>query len=217
MSDQEQKSAREEILGRLRPLVRDIQHPQPWQSRRQFPDLAERFTTALTAAGGEVHHLPSLAEAFTCLESLLQELNAQRIVANNESPLSTLHSSLSTGLSQYTWHITGHTPGDLRAFCASADVGLTGADAALAETGSVVVSSGPGKSRLASLLPPVHIAFVATSQLTADIFTWTAARQGQLPANVVLISGPSKSADIERVLAVGVHGPKRFIVLLYDE
>ncbi len=239
MSDREQTSAREEILGRLRPLVRDGQHPQPWQSRRQFPDLAERFTTALTAAGGEVHHLPSLAEAFTCLESLLQELNAQRIIANNEHPLSlliadlglriekspnlpvsespNLQSLISNLHSQYTWHITGHTPGDLRAFCASADVGLTGAEAALAETGSVVVSSGPGKSRLASLLPPVHIAFVATSQLTADIFTWTAARQGQLPANVVLISGPSKSADIERVLAVGVHGPKRFIALLYDE
>lgn len=247
MSEQKQTSAREEILGRLRPLVRDAQHPHPWQSRRQFPDLAERFTTALTAAGGEVHHLPSLAEAFTCLESLLQELNAQRIVANNEPPLSLLIGDLTMGTSRlridesssvpisqspslsppqslisnlqssYDWHITGHTPGNLRAFCASADVGLTGAEAALAETGSVVVSSGPGKSRLASLLPPVHIAFVATSQLTADIFTWTAARQGQLPANVVLISGPSKSADIERVLAVGVHGPKRFIALLYDE
>jgi L-lactate dehydrogenase complex protein LldG len=67
---------------------------------------------------------------------------------------------------------------------------------------------------LATLLPPIHIALVSSGQLTADLFTWTAARRGRLPANVVLISGPSKSADIERTLAVGVHGPKRLIVVL---
>jgi L-lactate dehydrogenase complex protein LldG len=111
----------------------------------------------------------------------------------------------------------GQTPGDLKAVCAAADVGISGADAALAETGSVVISSGPGRSRLATLLPPVHVALVSTTLLTSDLFTWTAARQGDLPANVVLVSGPSKTADIEQVLAIGVHGPKRFIVVLYDD
>ena len=80
----------------------------------------------------------------------------------------------------------------------------------------MVVSSGRGRSRLTSLLPPVHLALVPTSSLTTDIFTWTAARQGQLPASLTLISGPSKTADIEQTMAVGVHGPKRFIVVLYE-
>ncbi len=113
------------------------------------------------------------------------------------------------------WHIVGQTGEDLRAFCTSADVGLSSADAALAETGTVVISSGPGRSRLATLLPPVHIALVPTTCLTTDIFTWTAARQGALPSALTLITGPSKTADIEQTLAIGVHGPKRFMVILY--
>jgi L-lactate dehydrogenase complex protein LldG len=96
-------------------------------------------------------------------------------------------------------------------------VGLTSAEAAFAETGSIVVSSGPTRSRMVSLLPPIHIALVPTSKLTADIFTWAATRQGDLPANTVFISGPSKTADIEMTLVKGVHGPKRFIVILYGD
>jgi L-lactate utilization protein LutC len=79
------------------------------------------------------------------------------------------------------------------------------------------VSSGPGRSRLATLLPPVHIALVPTSRMTTDIFTFTAARQGELPANMVFISGPSKTGDIEQTMSIGVHGPKRFIVILYED
>ncbi len=111
--------------------------------------------------------------------------------------------------------MAGQKDGDLRAFCAGADAGLTGADAALAETGTLVVSSGPGRSRLVSLLPAVHIALVPTACLTADLFTWTASRGGGMPASITLISGPSKTADIEQVMAIGVHGPKRLVVILF--
>ncbi|MDQ7030580.1 MAG: lactate utilization protein [Ardenticatenia bacterium] len=106
-------------------------------------------------------------------------------------------------------------PGDVRAFAASADVGVSGVEAALAETGTVVVRSGPGRSRLATLLPPVHVAFVPFKRLTVDLFTWLGRRPDPMPANLVFISGPSKTADIEQTLAVGVHGPVRFIVVLY--
>ena len=109
----------------------------------------------------------------------------------------------------------GETEGDLRAFCAEADAGLSGAGAALAETGSIIISSGPTNSRLATLLPPVHLALVPTSCLTADLFTWLAARRGEWPAALTMISGPSKTSDIEQTLITGVHGPKRFIVILY--
>ena len=100
---------------------------------------------------------------------------------------------------------------------------MSGVDAALAETGTVVVSSGPGRSRLTTLLPPVHLALAPTSSLTNDIFTlvktstWRAARGGEMPAAMTLISGPSKTADIEQTMAIGVDGPKRFIVVLYDD
>ncbi|MEZ4767250.1 MAG: LUD domain-containing protein [Caldilineales bacterium] len=81
----------------------------------------------------------------------------------------------------------------------------------------MLVTSGPGRSRLVPLLPPVHIALAPTSRLTSDLFTWTAQRGGDVPSNLTLITGPSKTADIEQTLAIGVHGPKRFIVILYDD
>lgn len=208
--------SRSDILARLRAQQRSDQTPPPaWRSRRHFPDLAERFTQSLVASAGEVIQAESLETALLQLGELLQSLGARCVVANDEPPLNTVN--LSERWSSLTWHIVGHSEGDLRSFCAMADVGLSGGDAALAETGSVVVTSGPGKSRLATVLPPVHIALIPISCLTTDIFTWTAARQGPPPASMTLISGPSKTADIEQTLTVGVHGPKRFIVILYTD
>lgn len=206
--------ARADILAALRSKVRKEQaYPPVWQSRRQFDDLAARFAEALASVGGEVIQAESLDAALDRMGELLHSLDAKRVVTNDEPPLS--EHDLPARWPEIEWHIVGRTPGDLRAFSASADVGLSGADAALAETGSVVVSSGPGKSRLATLLPPVHVALVSTAQLATDIFTWTAARQKIRPASMTIITGPSKTADIEQVLAVGVHGPRRFVVILY--
>jgi L-lactate dehydrogenase complex protein LldG len=207
---------RADILSALRTKVRKEEvYPPVWQSRREFDDLAARFAGALASVGGEVIQVESLDIALDRLGELLHSLDAKRVVANDEPPLS--DRDLSVRWPEIEWHIVGRTAGDLRAFSASADVGLSGADAALAETGSVVVSSGQGKSRLATLLPPVHVALVSTAQLAMDIFTWTAARQKTRPASMTLITGPSKTADIEQVLAIGVHGPGRFIVILYRE
>lgn len=207
-------NAREAILARLRTWDRDQSLPPAWRSRRHFEDLAVRFAESLTKAGGEVYRAASLAAALDRLDDLLEELEVRRAVMNFESPLRDL--DLLGRWPGVEWHLVGQTQGDLRSFCAGADVGLSGAQGALAETGTVVVESGPGKSRLATLLPPIHIALVSESLLTTDLFTWVAARQAQ-PTAVTLISGPSKTADIEQTLAIGVHGPKRMIVVLYPE
>lgn len=209
-------TARDDILSTLRARARRNQErPAIWQSNRQFDDLAEEFTSVLTVSKGEVFRASNRDAAFEKLGELLADLGVQRAVANHEVPLS--DADLPTRFPTIEWHIAGQTEGDLRASCAAADVGISGADAALAETGSIVVSSGPGKSRMVSLLPPVHIALVSTSRLTPDIVTWAAAREGKLPANRVIISGPSKSGDIAQILVLGMHGPKRFIVILLDE
>jgi L-lactate dehydrogenase complex protein LldG len=208
-------NARDEILAVLRTKARDVTHPPRWRSRRNFPDLADRFTEALTRVHGEVIRADSLEGALQALDALFEELSARNIVANAEPVLTGL--GLETRWPGINWHIVGQSEGDLRAFCAAADVGLSGAEAALAETGSIAISSGPGHSRLATLLPTVHVALVPTSSLTTDIFTWTAARQGGMPSKLVLVSGPSKTADIEQTMAIGVHGPKRFIVVLYQD
>ncbi len=99
---------------------------------------------------------------------------------------------------------------------ASIDAAVTTTRGAIAETGSLILWPSSDEPRLMSLVPPVHIALVDTSRIH-DTFAqvlrdedWAAG----MPPNALLISGPSKTADIEQTLAYGVHGPKRLIVVL---
>jgi L-lactate dehydrogenase complex protein LldG len=210
-------TAREEILQRLRAGARPeaAALPQPWRSRRAFPDLAAQFARALLAAKGEVRQVDDWATAVAETIRLLTELGAARVVVDGggERPLTDIPWSTLAPTIQFT------QPGaaDWRDHCATADVGLSGAVAALAETGTIIVQSGPGQSRLATLLPPIHIALLPGERLLPDLFAWTQARQPAPPANFTLISGPSKTADIEQTLSIGVHGPKRLVVLLVAE
>jgi L-lactate dehydrogenase complex protein LldG len=88
-------------------------------------------------------------------------------------------------------------------------VGITGAYGALADTGSIVVVSGPGRGRIASLLPPTHIAVIGADQLSPTLATFLRANPeiADVGSNVVAITGPSRTGDIEGTLVLGVHGP----------
>ncbi len=102
-------------------------------------------------------------------------------------------------------------------------VGLTGADAALADTGTLVLRNGWGRSPLASLLPPVHIAVLDASRILPDMPTYFesltsqggAVKHVQATSNLVFISGPSRTADIEQTLTLGVHGPRELLIVLW--
>jgi len=99
------------------------------------------------------------------------------------------------------------------------DAGFTGTVGGVAETGGLLLMPGPAEPRLMSLVPPVHIALLRASTIQ-DSF-WSAVKAlgwgRALPPNALMISGPSKTADIEQTLAYGVHGPKRLIVVLVDD
>lgn len=106
---------------------------------------------------------------------------------------------------------------DRRETLAQIPVGITGAVAGLADTGSVIVDSGAGRARGASLLPPVHVALLPVASLFPDLPTWMARQGGAMLtdiANLTIISGPSKTADIELNLVLGVHGPGEVHVIL---
>lgn len=94
------------------------------------------------------------------------------------------------------------------------DAGFTTTRGGIAETGGLIVWPSPEEPRLLSLVPPVHLALLDTAAIH-DTF-WQAMRSEgwarAMPANALLISGPSKTADIEQTLAYGVHGPKRLVV-----
>ncbi len=96
----------------------------------------------------------------------------------------------------------------------SADVGITGVEAAIAETGSLCLTSGGGRRRLASLAVPTHIGVVRAGQIVPDLLDWAARRPEQPPAGQTLVSAPSKTADIELALVMGVHGPRQEHVII---
>ena len=94
-----------------------------------------------------------------------------------------------------------------------AQVGLTGVDYAIAATGTLVVSTGAGRSRTATVLPPAYIAVVTADQLIPRLENWVAIQRQNghsdfwNKANICLISGPSRTGDIEKKLVLGMHGP----------
>jgi len=95
------------------------------------------------------------------------------------------------------------------------DAAISGVQAAVAETGTLICHSGPSSARGTTLIPPVHMALLAEAQIIGDLFDATLWRDSEtLPANVNLITGPSKTADIEGVLVTGVHGPGHVHVVL---
>lgn len=97
--------------------------------------------------------------------------------------------------------------------------GITATRGAIAQTGSLILFTSADEPRTLSLVPPVHIALLNVGKIRD---TWRQVMQEQawvnnMPTNLLLISGPSKTADIEQTLAYGVHGPKRLLVVLTDE
>jgi len=96
------------------------------------------------------------------------------------------------------------------------DVGITNAQAAIAETGTLVLDSSCERNRLVSVVPPVHIAIVAASRIYATLADVLAMLQSapELSPAITFITGPSRTADIELTLTIGVHGPKELYVIV---
>jgi L-lactate dehydrogenase complex protein LldG len=101
----------------------------------------------------------------------------------------------------------------------SIDAGFTVARSGIAATGTLVLAPDAGSPRTVSLVPPLHVALVYASTLHADLHAavhaegWSAG----MPANLVLVSGPSKTSDIQQTLAYGAHGPAALWVVIVDD
>jgi len=105
---------------------------------------------------------------------------------------------------------------ELRAVCASADVGITSADYVLGDTGTLVMLASPREARLVSLLPPAHIAVVPKERILTgldELFSLLP-NPAEQTSSMVLITGPSRTADIEQILVRGVHGPGQILVVV---
>jgi L-lactate utilization protein LutB len=163
-------------------------------------DLAEQFRAALTALDGVAHLCTSAAEA----HDRVVDLCAAASVVIDEGHPDTAGLAERLALVDDPWE---------------AAVGVTGVDVAVAETGTLVLSWGPGRRRSTPLVPPVHVALVPLHRLVAtyaDAIDVLAA-MNPAPSGMQLVTGPSQSADIEMKLVKGVHGPGQVHVVLYPQ
>jgi L-lactate dehydrogenase complex protein LldG len=184
----------------------------------------QRFRAALEAIAGVVHDASSIEAAADIVAGLARRLGTTSLLAWSDEAMEVpgLGAALAArGLTPVEADVP-QAPGPARearlTALAALPLGVTGADAGLADTGSVVVATGPGRPRLASLLVPVHVAILPVDRLVpsiAELF----AKRGDLVAagsNLVCITGPSRTADIEHTLSRGVHGPGEVHVILLD-
>jgi L-lactate dehydrogenase complex protein LldG len=100
---------------------------------------------------------------------------------------------------------------------ADSKVGISQLDWAMASTGSLIQDAAPVERRLASTLPAIHIAIVETSRLVPDMPAVFSKIRPEQTNYISFITGPSRTADIERVLTIGVHGPEKLIIVFVDE
>jgi len=182
--------------------------------------LVERFSAALTAIAGRVHRAPDDRAAIATLVTICRERGVSRVlswdprwIALDGLPAAMAGAGIDLDLGMVP---RGETRATRLAALESLQIGLTGSLAAIAESGTIAVVSGPGRSRLASLLPPVHVAVLRAERLYPSLDAFFAAYPDVADAgsNLVLITGPSRTADIEMTLTRGVHGPGEVHVVL---
>ena len=113
--------------------------------------------------------------------------------------------------------IPGLTFDVTRETAAAAHVGISQMDWAIANTGTLAQDSTPVEQRLASSLSFIHIALVPTERLLADMPSLLTKINPKESGYIAMITGPSRTADIERVLTIGVHGPQRLIIVFVDD
>lgn len=149
----------------------------------------------------------------------LDWLNNQSIIAWSALPeiAEAAFANLNWPLMRY--HHAAVDPRERYAITAKAELGVTGADLGIALSGSLVLKSDPQRGRAVSLLPPRHLSFIEASKLRDNLFEVLDEVSGldTLPAAVEVITGPSRTSDIEMDLSIGVHGPIEVYVLVIDD
>jgi L-lactate dehydrogenase complex protein LldG len=220
------ETARERILGRLRAAVApgDGDFPTPdfsvmeakaWPPAERLP----RLRRAMEAVKAEFL-VPTAGGWPAAVRELLRGAGARHLMYGPESPLAPALAAGWEGggpprLVPYDRPVEEIKP----ALFSAIDAGITTCLGGIAETGGLILRPSPAEPRLLSLVPPIHLVLLDPARIWDSL--WHALRElgweRGMPANALVISGPSKTADIEQTLAYGVHGPKRLVVVLASE
>lgn len=184
-----------------------------------LPALLDKLADMAAKGGWNVHRATGTEEALGYIESIVQDSGATNVVRSAQDVFDQV--PVDSALTNLGAKVTvvlrdDETPREvLREEIRQSGVGITGADYALAETGSLIILPRKGLSRLVSLVPPVHIALVRAQDLLDtldDLFLLRRLeyhqRGGEMGSYLNFITGPSRTADIEMTIVEGVHGPK---------
>jgi L-lactate utilization protein LutC len=225
-------SSRDQILGKLRAARR------PFPNAAARPDtyipvipvqedtplaLAERFIQEMALLKGQAFLVADDAAVRQQVLELLQKHGVDHLLAWDFTyiPVDGLQAALEqAGIRVTIPQLHESRSPDIMGVLDSAGAGLSGADAAVAMTGTLILSSGTGKGRIPTVLPPVWIAVVTLAQLVPRIEDWLAGERGRQMqtvyerSNVAFVTGPSRTGDIEMELILGVHGPGTQYVII---
>ncbi len=181
----------------------------------QIANLQSQFAAALTALQGEVIPVPDMAAAGEAIVAFLRKEGVDAVLAwaPEHLPADVVRALEAAGVALMAPVLD--TPETI-AQTAAHRVGLTAALAGIAATGSLIVPSGPGKPQTASLLPEIHLAILPADAIVPDLATALRLPAVTQASMTSIITGPSRTADIEMTLTIGVHGPKRVVVFLIE-
>ena len=233
-------AAREEILARIKSALRSTEASQANQAggcgsidgslaahevRRRCEaerkQLLNRFESELEKIGAKVHHSASIDSTADYVERVALKHEAKSVITTNADCIG--GTGLATRLGKHGISCLTETSNeDFRQMASDAGIGVSGVDYALADTGTLVLLAGKGQARSVSLLPAIHIAIVNPDQIVSgldDLFTLLRFEREdkQLTSAVTFITGPSRTADIELTLVIGVHGPQELHVVVVEK
>ena len=215
-------NSRDAILQRIRaelakaPSVDPPPVPEVWpRTHPTTEQMLERFRNELEAVQGELIHCGSMDEARQKLAELIEQ-SQWNVLGSVDRPICR-EVTAALPPEQVSWAKDGWNPKEM----AELSAGLVTAERLLADTGTCVVACNTAEERLLCYLPPACVVIARTGQLAEHMpAAWEEiAKQTADPkrrGEWVLITGPSRTADIEKILILGVHGPKRLVVILVD-
>ena len=223
-------AARESLLRRLRAAPRKPQQNPAWRQKRTadresqwlalqppIEALDVRFVSEAEAVGTQVLNVPNWQALPEMLAPWLKEYGVRSALSADLEKLAPLRQHLVQALGidveRYNRPVEDIADSIYQRHCA-----LTIADEGLADSGSLIFRSRPEQPRLLSLALPLHVAILEKTRLHAGLAAYLNASSfaQNPPSNLVLISGASRTGDIELKLSVGVHGPKTLLIALID-
>ncbi|MFC4770164.1 LutC/YkgG family protein [Effusibacillus consociatus] len=213
-------------LGRKEPLTEKpkrevVGAPDFWREfQLSGEEKIERFCESWRALTGVAEVVGSEEEALAVLRRWLEEENLKRVIRWDHPALEQMGIDQALGKNGIIVDVWGRgEQRSMKEIASEAEAGITWVDYAVADTGTLCLFSSRGKARSVSLLPPVHISIFRAEQLVTRIGEVMVKidqmnRENGLPAGINFITGPSRSADIENDLSIGVHGPKKVFALI---